>query len=220
MCQRGRTGAHSWAQSIRRQAGSPSVQFSPVNLRNFTPVLTPLILSAQERPPVPTPQTPNGVAQTFLSFGPPYGGYLLMAFDSIPASQYGYRPMPVQQSVGYIAQHLEDANYKQCSLFGPAKHTMSAKDSLADTIKAQWPKDTLIARVRASLVFCRDAIEKLTDAQLADELVVSTPSGPVTVHRVRYLILLVTDLAEHYSQLSSYMRLLGMVPPSALLRPK
>jgi hypothetical protein len=40
MCQRGRTGAHSWAQSIRRQAGSPSVQFSPVNLRNFTPVLT------------------------------------------------------------------------------------------------------------------------------------------------------------------------------------
>ena len=40
MCQRGRTGAHSWAQSIRRQAGAPSVQFSPVNLRNFTPVLT------------------------------------------------------------------------------------------------------------------------------------------------------------------------------------
>src|SRR5256885_12890207 len=25
-----------------------------------------------------------------------------------------------------------------------------------------------------------------------------------------------TDLAEHYSQISSYMRLLGMVPPSAL----
>lgn len=36
----GPDGAHSWAQSIRRQAGSPSVQFSPVNLRNFTPVLT------------------------------------------------------------------------------------------------------------------------------------------------------------------------------------
>ena len=40
MCQRGRTGAHSCAQSIRRQAGAPSVQFSPVNLRNFAPVLT------------------------------------------------------------------------------------------------------------------------------------------------------------------------------------
>jgi hypothetical protein len=31
---------------------------------------------------------------------------------------------------------------------------------------------------------------------------------------------LVTDLAEHYSQVSSYMRLMGLVPPSALPRPK
>ena len=28
-----------------------------------------------------------------------------------------------------------------------------------------------------------------------------------------------TDLAEHYSQIASYMRLIGMVPPSALPRP-
>ena len=40
MCQRGRTGAHNWAQRIRRQVGAPSVQFSPVLLCNFTPVLT------------------------------------------------------------------------------------------------------------------------------------------------------------------------------------
>ncbi len=40
MCQRGRTGAHYRAQSIRRQAGSPSAQFSPVIVCNFTPVLT------------------------------------------------------------------------------------------------------------------------------------------------------------------------------------
>jgi len=41
MCQQGRTGAHVRAQNIRRQVGVPSVQFSPVNLSNFTPVLTP-----------------------------------------------------------------------------------------------------------------------------------------------------------------------------------
>jgi hypothetical protein len=40
MCLRGRTGAHSWAQDIRRQVGAPSVQFSPVILSNFRPVLT------------------------------------------------------------------------------------------------------------------------------------------------------------------------------------
>lgn len=178
----------------------------------------PLTLSAQQVQRA-DPARPNGVARTFLSFGQPYGGWLLMAFDSIPASQYGFRPTPVQQSVGFIAQHLENANYGLCSQFGELKPVKSARDSLADTIKARWPKDSLIARVRASLVFCRDAIETLTDAQLADEITYGTPSGPQTVLRVRYLILLVTDLAEHYSQLSSYMRLLGLVPPSALPRP-
>ena len=179
----------------------------------------PLFLGAQQKSPADS-KPANGVARTFLSFGQPYGGWLMMAFDSIPASQYGFRPTPVQQSIGYIAQHLENANYGLCSRFGEQKYAMSAKDSLADTIKAQWPKDTLIARVRASLVFCRAAIEKLSDAQLADEFTVDTPSGPQPVLRARYLILLVTDLAEHYSQIASYMRILGMVPPSALPRPK
>ena len=163
---------------------------------------------------------PNGIARTFLSFGQPYGGWLLVAFDSIPASQYGFHPTAVQQSIGFIAQHLETANYELCSTFGSEKRTMSAKDSLANTIKAGWPKDTLIARVRASLLFCAAAVNKLTDAQLADTLTIDTPGGKQTVLRVRYLMLLITDLAEHYSQLASYMRLLGLVPPSALMQPR
>ncbi|MEO8334429.1 MAG: DinB family protein [bacterium] len=180
----------------------------------------PLLVGAQEKSQTTQMKSPNGVARTFLSFGQPYGGWLLLAFDSIPASQYGFRPTPVQQSIGYIAQHLENANYRLCAEFGERKYVMSARDSLADTIKAQWPKDTLIARVRASLIFCRDAVEGLSDAQLADEFTVNTPAGPQTVLRVRYLILLVTDLAEHYSQLASYMRVLGLVPPSAQPRPR
>lgn len=179
----------------------------------------PLVLRGQQ-PSSAASARPNGVARTFLSFGPPYGGWLLLAFDSIPAGSYGFRPTAAQQSIGFIAQHLEFANYGLCSTFGAEKHGSSAKDSLADTIKARWPKDTLIARVRASLLFCAAAIEKLSDAELADELTIDTPSGPRTVLRARYLMLLITDLAEHYSQLSSYMRLLGLVPPSALPRPQ
>ena len=139
-----------------------------------------------------------------------------MAFDSIPASQYAFSPTPVQQSIGFIAQHLETANYGLCSIFGTDKHSMSAKDALPDTVKAHWPKDTLIARVRASLEFCATALRSLSDAQLSDKMTVSTPSGPQTVLRARYPILLVTDLAEHYAQLAGYMRILGPVPPSAL----
>lgn len=164
----------------------------------------------------PAKSQPNGIARTFLSFGRPYGGWLLMAFDSIPASQYGFHPTPVQQSVGFIAQHLETANYGLCSTFGGEKYVPAAKDLVADTIKARWPKDTLIARVRKSLEFCAAAIQKLSDAQLSDTLMATTPSGPQPVLRARFLMLLITDLAEHYAQVSGYMRILGMVPPSAL----
>lgn len=177
---------------------------------------SPLVLCGQQ--PARN-DTSNGVARTFLSFGQPYGGWILQALDSIPQSQYGFRPAPVQRSIGNIAQHLESANYELCSIIGGTKRYMATKDSLSDGIKAQWPKDTLISRVRASLVFCQTAIMRLTDAQLADTLMDASPTGPRSVLRARYLMLLITDLAEHYSQLAGYMRILGLVPPSALPRP-
>lgn len=179
-------------------------------------VLLPASLTAQSRPAATTESPAAGVAQTFRAFGRPYGSYLIAALDSIPSGQYAFRPTPVQQSIGYIAQHLEDANYQLCSLFGDVKAVRTAKDSLADTVKARWPKDSLVARVRASLVFCGEAIGRLTDARLADTLRVGPPGATQPVLRVRFLILLVTDLAEHYAQLASYMRILGIVPPTAL----
>jgi hypothetical protein len=131
-----------------------------------------------------------------------FGSRLIAAFDSIPAANYDYRPTPSQQTIGYIAQHLEEANYGLCERMGDLKHPRTAKDSLADTVKARWPKDTLVARLRASVAFCDSALERVDRVESA--LLAST------------LLAFETDLAEHYSQLSVYMRLLGMVPPSAL----
>ena len=138
----------------------------------------------------------------FERFADIFGSRLVAAFDSIPASRYNYRPTPPQQTIGYIAQHLENANYSLCERFGDFKHRWTAKDSLADTVKARWPKDTLVRRLEASLRFCDTAIAragKLEMGSLANSLLAFE-----------------TDLAEHYSQLATYMRLLGMVPPSAL----
>lgn len=154
--------------------------------------------------------------ETARTFGY-YGGWIVAAFDSIPANRYDYRPTPVQQSVGHIAQHLETANYQLCSLIGGARYTgMTARDSLADSVKAQWPKDTLVARVRASLRYCQGVLTRVDDAALSEEV---TAAPGRTFPRARYLLLFLTDLAEHYNQLAGYMRLLGMVPPSALPRP-
>jgi hypothetical protein len=147
-------------------------------------------------------QAADPVIFQFIRFADIYGSRLVDAFDSIPAAKYGYRPTPVQQTIGYIAQHLENANYGLCARLSDVKRVTTAKDSLADTIKARWPKDTLVARLKASLRFCDDALER-----------VSKLDSPALANN---LLLLESDLAEHYSQLSNYMRLLGMVPPSAL----
>lgn len=189
-------------------------------LFSFALAVFPASSLAQARPASAEQPLRAGVAQTFRAFGRPYGAWLIAAFDSIPAAQYTFRPTPIQQSIGYIAQHLEDANYQLCSLFGEGTYVRTAKDLLADAVKARWPKDTLVARVRASLVFCGDAIGRLTDARLADTLQAGPPGATQPVLRARYLILLVTDLAEHYAQVAAYMRIMGLVPPSALPPPK
>jgi hypothetical protein len=86
----------------------------------------------------------DGVMGAFESFAGLFGSRLKAAFDSIPASRYDYRPTPPQQTIGYIAQHLEGANYTLCERMGKLQHARTAKDALADTIKARWPKDTLV----------------------------------------------------------------------------
>src|SRR4051812_8062671 len=166
-------------------------------------LLLPSMLAAQAQVQAPAGrEASDGVMLTFERFADIFGSRLVAAFDSIPAARYDYRPTPPQQTIGYIAQHLEDANYGLCERLGEAKHPRSAKDSLADTIKARWPKDTLIARLRASLRYCDTALERVP--QLQSAAMAST------------LLAFETDLAEHYSQVATYMRLLGMVPPSAL----
>ena len=168
-------------------------------LKVLVPLLLPTALSAQSST---RQESPTAVSIQFVKFADLFGSRLVAAFDSIPAAQYEYRPTASQQTVGYIAQHLENANYSLCERLDDARHLRTSKDSLGDTLKARWPKDTLVARLKASFRFCDAALERL--GQLDSPAVVGT------------LLAFETDLAEHYSQLAVYMRLLGLVPPSAL----
>jgi hypothetical protein len=144
----------------------------------------------------------DGVMIVYQTIGDVFGSRLIAAFDSIPASRYDYRPTPPQQTVGYIAQHLEHANYNLCGQFGTLHHATTSSDSLSDSVKARWPKDTLMTRLVASLDFCAKAMEGL--------------ERPQSAQLTSALVSFVTDLAEHYSQLAGYMRVMGMVPPTAL----
>lgn len=146
---------------------------------------------------------------------------LAQAFDSIPERLFSYKPTPAQQTIGFVAQHLASDNYFFCNNFGPTKATRVATDTAtADTIKAKWPKDTLVAKLKTSFKFCEDAFAQLDDAKLADQITTTFGGQSRTVTRAGMVLGHVVDMADHYSQLANYMRLNNILPPTALPRPR
>ena len=145
---------------------------------------------------------------------------IAQAFDSIPESTFGYKPTPAQLTIGFIAQHVASDSYLFCSTFGVMKPKLDAKDtSTPDSVKATWPKAELVSKLKASFAFCDRAIEQVTDATLPNEISVTLGGAERKSTRVNMLLLHALDIADHYSQIANYMRLNGMLPPSALPRP-
>ncbi len=179
----------------------------------------PLTLAAQT-PPAGPPVNPITTVFRTRTFG--LQRNLAQAFDSIPESKFGYKPTPAQLTIGYIAQHLVNDNYAFCNNFGAMKPTRAEKDTTtADSLKALWPKDTLVAKLKASFNFCEAAFAQLDDAKLADQLTLPGPNGTTrTATRAGFVLGHVIDMADHYSQIANYMRLNNILPPSALPRPR
>lgn len=142
------------------------------------------------------------------------------AFDSIPESKFSYKPTPAQLTIGYIAQHLASDNYFFCNNFGPMKPTLMAEDTAtADSVKAKWPKEKLVSKLKASLTFCENALAQVNDANLADQVTMTFGGQSRNTARANMVLGHALDLADHYSQLANYMRLNNILPPSALPRP-
>ena len=145
---------------------------------------------------------------------------LAQAFDSIPGDKFGYKPTPPQLTIGNIAQHLANDNYFFCNEFGAMKATRPEKDTATpDSVKAKWPKDTLVTKLKESFDFCEKAFAQLDDAKLADQVTMTFGGNSRQVPRAQMVLGHVIDMADHYSQIANYMRLNNMIPPSALPRP-
>ncbi|MGH7654749.1 MAG: DinB family protein [Gemmatimonadaceae bacterium] len=173
-------------------------------------------LAAQQQPA--TPQA-NPVAGAFK--GRILGAHrnIAQAFDSFPESKFGYKPTPAQLTFGYIAQHIAEDDYLFCNAFGAMKATIPADESSTpDSVKATWPKEKLVAQLKASFAFCAQALGQITDATLADQVTFTYMGNTRNTTRVNMVLGHALDLADHYSQIANYMRLNDMLPPSALPR--
>lgn len=193
-------------------------------MRSFTKALMamafPALLAAQQPAPPPPPVT-NPIAAAFKARIGGLSRNIAQAFDSIPEAKFAYKPTPAQLSIGFIAQHVASDNYLFCDQFGDKKSSLPEKDTAtSDSIKATWPKDTLVAKLKASFAFCQDAIGQLEDGKLADQVTLTFRGNSRQLPRISMVLGHALDLADHYSQLANYMRLIGLLPPSALPRPR
>ena len=176
----------------------------------------PIGLAAQQ---APAASPANPITAVFKRNTLNFQRNLAQAFDSIPESKYGYKPTPAQLSIGYIAQHLADDNYFFCNLFGTMKATRPAKDTATpDSVKAKWPKDTLVAKLKESFAFCESAIGQVDDAKLGEDITMTFGGNSRKAPRASMVLGHVIDMADHYSQIANYMRLNNMLPPTALPR--
>jgi hypothetical protein len=181
-------------------------------------LVMPLSLGAQQAPAAG--QAANPITMVFRTRTMALQRNLAQAFDSIPESKFGYKPTPAQLSIGYIAQHLANDNYFFCNNFGAMKGTRAASDTTtADSLKAKWPKDSLVTKLKASFTFCENAFAQLDDAKLAEQITMTFGGQSRSVPRTQMVLGHVIDMADHYSQLANYMRLNNMLPPTALPRP-
>ena len=179
-------------------------------------LVLPIGLAAQQ---TPAASAANPITAVFKRNTLNFQRNLAQAFDSIPESKFAYKPTPAQLSIGYIAQHLADDNYFFCNQFGAMKATRPEKDTATpDSVKAKWPKDTLVAKLKESFAFCESAIGQVDDAKLGEDITMTFGGNSRKAPRASMVLGHVIDMADHYSQIANYMRLNNMLPPTALPR--
>lgn len=148
----------------------------------------------------------NPVAQAFRDNASQEAKNLIAAAEEVPADKYGYKPTPAQMSFGGIVMHLAQGNDYLCGAIGAMKAPTRSKIAATDS------KDVLVARLKETFTFCDQALAALDDSKLGEQLPFF---GGHTRSRAGVMTVTTADWADHYSQFSNYLRLNGMLPPTA-----
>jgi hypothetical protein len=161
---------------------------------------------AQAPAPPPPVVTDNPVVWSANQMYARNSRYIVAAAEEMPEDKYGYKPTPEQITFGHLVVHLATSNAGLCAMLSGNPAPAAAK--VADTA----PKAELVAALKASFAFCDATMDALKDAQLGDQI---TFFRGAKVPRARALIEITGDLEDHYSQMAGYLRLNGLLPPSA-----
>jgi hypothetical protein len=130
----------------------------------------------------------------------------LGSISAMPADKFTYKPTPDQMTFAHLVVHIIGFNNSFCSKAAdvPAPKVEEAKET--------DPKDKLLAAATASYDFCNDALGKMDDSKLGDSIELF---GGRQAPRAMADLILSGGWADHYAAAAQYLRLNGILPPSA-----
>jgi uncharacterized damage-inducible protein DinB len=133
---------------------------------------------------------------------------LVATAEAMPAEKYDFKPTKDNMTFGHLMQHILDSNNFLCS-------KISGQAAPMNTAKESDGKDKIVAAVRDSMEYCNKAIADVKDAQLGEEVEMF---GGRKAPKAAAVIALTNDWADHYGAAALYLRLSGILPPTAVMR--
>jgi hypothetical protein len=130
----------------------------------------------------------------------------IAAFEAMPADKYSYQPTSAQMTFGHLAAHVVESNYYFCANVG------NIPEPKMTELKGSEGKDALVAAVKSSFDFCSDALTKASDSSMSSDI---TWFDGKPKARAWAFLGLASSLADHYGMAAIYLRLNGVLPPTA-----
>jgi uncharacterized damage-inducible protein DinB len=133
-------------------------------------------------------------------------GWITTAAEQVPDSSYSYRPTPAVRTFGQVVAHIAGTQEMFCAM--ALGYKAPASDEIEKTTTA---KTELVSALKASTELCQKAYA-MSDADAMKRTVRMFVGERSALWALFYNT---THDGEHYGNIVTYMRMLGMVPPSS-----
>jgi len=159
---------------------------------------------AASAPPDMTPVA-NPVSSFVKAGVARYEKNMVGAAEAMPADKYSFKPSPEMNSFGHLVMHITQSNNTFCS-------KISGQTAPDVKIAESDSKDKLVAAMKDSFSFCTTALASVDDSKLGEQFVLF---GNRPISRGGALVALGGSWTDHYATEAIYLRLNGILPPTA-----
>ncbi len=131
---------------------------------------------------------------------------ILGAISAMPADKFNYKPTPDQITFAHLVVHITGSNNLICA------KAADVPEPKVEELKETDSKEKMLAAATASFDFCAEALAKMDDSKLGDEVEMF---GGRKFPRAMAALGAASGWADHYAAAAQYLRLNGILPPSA-----